>query len=72
MSQYVLALNDKYLDMYFQNDINNPIEFKVVYNLGEALIINSSMKRLKDEFINYWKNKKGFHHFSWELVSIQR
>lgn len=29
MSQYVLALNDKYLDMYFQNDINNPIEFIV-------------------------------------------
>jgi len=72
MSQYVLVLNDKYLDMYFQNDINNPIKFTVVYSLGKAMIINSSMKRLKDEFINYWKNRNGFHQFSWELISVQK
>jgi len=62
--QYVLALNDKYLNMYFQNDINNPIEFTVVYSLAEAMIINSSRKRMEEEFINYWKNKKRIPSFS--------
>jgi len=72
MSQHVLVLNDKYLNMYFQNNINDPIEFTVVYSLAEAMIINSSRKRMEEEFINHWKNIKGFHHFYWELVSVQR
>ena len=50
--------------MYFQNDINNPIEFTVVYSLAEAMIINSSRKRMEEEFINYWKNKKRIPSFS--------
>jgi len=72
MPQHVLTLNDKYLNMYFQNNMNNPIEFKVVYNLDEATIINSVRKRMEEDFINYWKNKKGFHHFRWDLVGVQK
>jgi hypothetical protein len=71
MSQNVLTIDNKFLNLYFQNNIHDPIHFKIVDNLDDATIFTDEKLSREKGFIKHWAWEKGFENTSWIKVDVQ-